>query len=84
MVINNLYGGPNSAINAVLPSTNPVSTSSYAHRSASYVWQLYAYTSNSQPPLSNNIRTFVQSMVDALGNEAADLPAYAPYLDPEL
>jgi FAD/FMN-containing dehydrogenase len=84
MVIANLYGGPGSIINSFPPSTDPNSTSSYGDRDSGYVWQFYAYTGNSQPPFNPGIITFVQNMVEALGAEAKDLPAYAPYADPEL
>jgi hypothetical protein len=84
MIIANLYGGPGSVINSFPASTDPSSTSSYAGRDSGYVWQLYAYTSNSQPPFVSAIIPFVENMVGALGAEAANLPAYAPYTDPEL
>jgi len=45
---------------------------------------LYAYTATSQPPFDPAIVDFVKGMVTALGPEAANLPAYAPYADSEL
>ena len=84
MIIANLYGGPGSAINAQPEATAAAATSSYLHRRAGYVLQLYAYTANSQPPFAAGIIGFVKGMVTALGAEAADLPAYAPYADTEL
>lgn len=84
MIISNLYGGPGSIITSFPPSTDPSSTSSYAHRDTGYVWQLYAYTANSMPPFDNDIISFVKGMVDSLGPEASNLPAYAPYADTAL
>jgi len=75
LVIANLYGGPGSAINAVAAGT-----SSYAHRDAGYVIQFYVGAT----PFDEAIVALTKGMVDALGAEAADLPAYAPYADPEL
>lgn len=77
----NLYGGCDSVITSFPPSTDPSSTSSYAGRDAGYVWQLYSNTKDMLPPFDQAIIGFVAGMVDALGPEASDLPAYAPYAD---
>lgn len=82
-ILANLYGGPGSVINSFPPSTDPSSTSCYANRDGGYVWQFYAFTGNSQPPFNPAIITFVENMVGSLGAEAAGLPAYAPYADPQ-
>jgi hypothetical protein len=84
MIISNLYGGPGSVINSFPPSTDPASTSSYADRDSGYVLQFYGSTASTQPPFNNQIMTYVKSMVGALGDEVKNLPAYAPYNDPEL
>lgn len=78
-IIANLYGGPGSKITSFPPSTDPASTSSYAGRDTGYVWQLYGYTGNAQ--FIAGIIPFIKGMVDALGQEAVGLPAYAPYPD---
>ena len=83
-IISNLYGGPGSIINSFPPSTSPSSTSSYAHRDSGYVWQFYANTALDIPAPSGSIVGYLKAMVASLGPEAANLPAYAPYADPEL
>ncbi|KAF8537005.1 hypothetical protein BDD12DRAFT_746446 [Trichophaea hybrida] len=83
-IISNLEGGPGSVIDSFPPNTDPHSTSSYAHRDTGYVLQLYGFTANSKPPFNSGIINFVKGMVDSMGPEAANLPAYAPYADPEL
>lgn len=45
---------------------------------------MYGYTANSQPPFDPKIITFITGIVNSLGPEAANLPAYAPYADTEL
>ncbi|KAI5818346.1 hypothetical protein BZA77DRAFT_277506 [Pyronema omphalodes] len=84
MIISNLYGGLGSVINSYPPSTDSASTSSYANRDSGYVLQFYGSTASTQPPFNNQIMTFVKSIVRALGEEAENLSAYAPYSDPEL
>ncbi|CCX30517.1 hypothetical protein FPQ18DRAFT_312236 [Pyronema domesticum] len=84
MIISNLYGGPGSVINSFPPSTDPASTSSYADRDSGYVLQFYGSTASTRPPFNNQIMTYVKSMVGSLGDEVKNLPAYAPYNDPEL
>ncbi|KAI5789793.1 hypothetical protein FPQ18DRAFT_339187 [Pyronema domesticum] len=64
--------------------TNPAPPNTYADRDSGYVLQFYGSTASTQPPFNNQIMTYVKSMVGALGEEVENLPAYAPYSDPEL
>lgn len=45
------------------------------------MWQIYGYAANSLPPFNDNVIPFIKGIVDALGAEGANLPAYAPYAD---
>jgi FAD/FMN-containing dehydrogenase len=83
-IIVNLYGGTGSIITSFPPSTDPSSTSSYAGRNSGYVWQIYGYTSNSQPPFPNSIITFITGIVNSMGSSVANLPAYPAYADTQL
>lgn len=65
------------------PSTDPSSTSSYAGRDAGYVWQIYGQSANTLPPFNEEIIGFLAGMVDAFGDEVANLPAYPAYADTE-
>jgi len=56
-----LWGGPNSAINAV-PSTE----TAFSHRSALYTFQFYASSANSAPPYPTDGISFVDGMVDSI------------------
>ena len=84
--IMNLYGGPDSQINAV-----PADSSAYSDRSALWVVQHYARTLNTGSPYPGDEVTFLDGLNDALqsaqvaqngGN--ASFRAYQNYVDPTL
>ncbi|KAF9529416.1 glucooligosaccharide oxidase [Crepidotus variabilis] len=75
-----LYGGTNSAINNV-----PFDATSYGHRDAIFVLQLYSYTS--QPPFPQSGFDFVNGVVDSIVNNSpagTDFGAYANYIESDL
>jgi len=53
-----LYGGTNSAINAV-----PLDATAFAHRSTRFNFQLYASSANQLPPYPDDGFTFVEGNV---------------------
>jgi hypothetical protein len=77
----NLYGGPNSQINA--PS---VSSSAYSDRDALWVFQNYGYTPSDNPPYDNSITPYVDGLNDAVTNAQpnGNFTAYLNYVDPDL
>lgn len=79
--INNLYGGPGSAINAISPDE-----SAYSDRNSLWVFQNYGYTANSLPPWDPQITTLVDSLNDAITTPQpdGDFTAYLNYVDPDL
>jgi FAD/FMN-containing dehydrogenase len=83
MIIANLYGGIESAINEFPASESANSLSSYGHRNAGYVMQMYVMTPDNRLPWDENIIPYVEGVVASLGDEATHLMAYAPYVDPQ-
>ena len=83
--IMNLYGGPDSQINAV-----PADSSAYSDRSALWVVQHYARTSNTGSQFPQGEVDFLNGLNNALenvqanGNGNATLRAYQNYVDPTL
>ncbi|CZR56892.1 related to reticuline oxidase precursor; berberine bridge enzyme [Phialocephala subalpina] len=79
--INNLYGGPGSAINAV-----SADESAYSDREALWVFQNYGYTANSLPPWDDKITVLIDNLNDAITNAQPDgnFTAYLNYVDPDL
>ncbi|KAI9801390.1 MAG: hypothetical protein M1825_003369 [Sarcosagium campestre] len=76
-VIINLYGGPDSRINAVPPAA-----SSYGDRSALWVFQLYGYSQPFSAAIAPFITGLTQSVVTAQPD--GDFSAYVNYVDPAL
>ncbi|KAL1733555.1 hypothetical protein EV714DRAFT_269511 [Schizophyllum commune] len=77
-----LYGGSNSAVNAV-----PLDRTAFAHRDKLFNMQLYATTVNWEPPFPEDGFAFVDGMANSIiQNEAADWPygAYVNYPDDRL
>lgn len=80
-VIANLYGGPESQINAV-----PIGATSYGHRNSNTVFQIYGFTPNHLPPFSNSITTVIEGIYNSIASkqspaDGGDWPAYANYVD---
>lgn len=77
----NLYGGPDSQINAV-----PASSSAYADRTSLWVLQHYGYTGNTGSAFPAAIEPFVAGLSSALANAQPQTPfgAYLNYVDPSL
>ncbi|TLD34043.1 hypothetical protein PspLS_00030 [Pyricularia sp. CBS 133598] len=77
----NLYGGPDSQINAV-----SAASSSYSDRSALWVIQNYGYTSLETNPFPlNTVQTYLSSLNSALQlRSTAGFGAYLNYVDPTL
>ncbi|KAI9797811.1 MAG: hypothetical protein M1833_005314 [Piccolia ochrophora] len=75
----NLYGGPDSQINAV-----PASASAYDDRTSLWVFQNYGF--NSQLPFDPAIVTFVDGLNTAVTSAQpdGDFRGYANYVDPSL
>ncbi|KAI9796736.1 MAG: hypothetical protein M1833_005976 [Piccolia ochrophora] len=76
-----LYGGPDSQINAV-----PSSSASYSQRSGLWTFQNYGQTKTKQPPFSDSITEFITGLNNALTSAMPDggFTAYPNYIDPEL
>ncbi|KAL0057741.1 hypothetical protein AAF712_015606 [Marasmius tenuissimus] len=77
-----LYGGPNSKVNAV-----PVDESAFVRRDTLFTWQLYASSSNNEPPYPEEGFTFVNGAVDSLVKSMPnnwDYSAYTNYIDDRL
>ncbi|KAL7266474.1 hypothetical protein RUND412_010979 [Rhizina undulata] len=83
-IIANLYGGPGSVINIPPPSTDPKSTSSYAHRDSLFVFQFYANMPNNLPPFDEGILPFLGNMVNSIISKMPGVffAAYNNYVDP--
>lgn len=83
--IMNLYGGPDSQINAV-----PAASSAYSDREALWVVQHYARTTDTGSPFSGSEITFLDGLNDALQQQSSNgggndtLRAYQNYVDPTL
>ena len=79
----NLYGGPDSQINAV-----PSSSAAYSDRSAMWVVQHYGYTGNRNAPYPQASIEFVDGLNDALTGvmekQGVVFGAYQNYVDPSL
>ncbi|KAL0057742.1 hypothetical protein AAF712_015607 [Marasmius tenuissimus] len=77
-----LYGGPNSKVNAV-----PVDESAFVRRDTLFTWQLYASSSNNEPPYPEEGFTFVNGAVDSIVKSMPsnwDYSAYTNYIDDRL
>ncbi|KAL9059101.1 MAG: hypothetical protein Q9206_001624 [Seirophora lacunosa] len=78
----NLYGGPDSQINA-----KPSTSSAYSDRSALWVIQHYGFTSNTAAPFpAGAIIPFVAGLNSAITNAQPGtvFPGYSNYVDPTL
>ena len=79
----NLYGGPDSQINAVASDS-----AAYSGRSALWVIQHYGYTANMDSPYPQGNMDFVEGMNKALTEvmekDEVRFGAYANYVDPSL
>ncbi|KAG6829565.1 hypothetical protein H0H92_004112 [Tricholoma furcatifolium] len=77
-----LYGGTNSAINAVAPDAT-----AFAHRSSMYTIQFYASSPNYEPPYPSYGFQFLDDMVSCITSnepEDWDYGAYPNYIDDQL
>ncbi|KAL1748652.1 hypothetical protein HDZ31DRAFT_71456 [Schizophyllum fasciatum] len=77
-----LYGGTNSAINAV-----PANETAFAHRNKMFTLQMTALSPDFQPPFPEEGFAFIDGMADSIiQNEPKDWPygAYVNYPDPRL
>ncbi|KAK1223162.1 hypothetical protein PQX77_013967 [Marasmius sp. AFHP31] len=77
-----LYGGANSKINQV-----PVDSTAFVRRDTLFTWQLYASSSNGQPPYPEDGFTFVDGVVNSIVGSMPsdwDYSAYANYIDDRL
>ncbi|GLB42541.1 putative oxygen-dependent FAD-linked oxidoreductase family protein [Lyophyllum shimeji] len=77
-----LYGGKNSAINAVAPDAT-----AFAHRSSTFTIQFYASAPGKVPPYPSYGFTFMNDMVKTLTDHSPknwDYGAYANYIDDKL
>ncbi|KAL8711846.1 MAG: hypothetical protein Q9220_003790 [cf. Caloplaca sp. 1 TL-2023] len=77
----NLYGGPDSQINA-----KPSSFSAYSDRTALWVIQHYGYTGNTGVPFPAGIIPFVEGLSNAItsAQPQTSFLGYANYVDPTL
>jgi hypothetical protein len=77
----NLYGGPDSQINA-----QSVSSSAYSDRSSLWVIQHYGYTGNTNQPFPSNITPFINGLNNALSSAQpqTSFTGYLNYVDPSL
>ncbi|MCJ1479383.1 hypothetical protein MMC13_008068 [Lambiella insularis] len=77
----NLYGGPDSQINA-----QPPSTSANVDRSALWVFQNYGYTGVTDSPFPGGVIDYITGMTSALilAQEQTPFTAYQNYVDPTL
>ncbi|KAF8629013.1 hypothetical protein AX17_005869 [Amanita inopinata Kibby_2008] len=77
-----LYGGRNSAINAV-----PWSATAFAHRSSLWTLQMYAYPNNHLPPFPSSGFTLLDDMANTIISNSPpdwDYGAYPNYVDDRL
>ncbi|KAG7090180.1 hypothetical protein E1B28_011787 [Marasmius oreades] len=77
-----LYGGRNSAINAV-----PLDATAFGHRNTLFTFQPYASTGDLLPPFDNDIFGFVDGMVSSITDRMPNDWAwggYANYIDSRL
>ncbi|KAK1230696.1 hypothetical protein PQX77_006211, partial [Marasmius sp. AFHP31] len=74
-----LCGGPNSEVNAV-----PVEESAFVRRDTLFTWQLYASSSNNEPPYPEEGFTFVDGVVNSIVGDKNDYSAYMNYIDDRL
>lgn len=79
--INNLYGGPGSAVNAVA-----VGVSAYSDREALWVFQNYGSTASGLPPWDPQLTVLVDGLNEAITSEqpGGNFTAYLNYVDPDL
>lgn len=77
----NLYGGPDSQINA-----KPTSFSAYSDRTAPLVIQHYGFTGNTGAPFPSGIIPFVEGLNNAITSAQPQtvFPGYINYVDPSL
>ncbi|CAL8575991.1 hypothetical protein XPA_001885 [Xanthoria parietina] len=77
----NLYGGPDSQINA-----KPSSFSAYSDRTALWVLQLYGYTGNTGAPFPAGIIPFITGLSNSITSAQPQtvFPGYINYVDPSL
>lgn len=77
----NIYGGPGSAINAILKNA-----SSYSDRDSFWMIQNYGRTNSGLPPWNANITDIVDSRNDVMVRAQPDggFTAYLNYIDPDL
>lgn len=77
----NLYGGPDSQINA-----KPSSFSAYSDRDALWVIQHYGYTGNTGAPFPTGLIPFVNGLNNAItsAQPGTTFPGYSNYVDPSL
>ncbi|KAJ7579210.1 glucooligosaccharide oxidase [Mycena floridula] len=77
-----LYGGSNSAINAV-----PLDRTAFAHRSSMFTMQFYASAPGNIPPYPESGFTLINGMVNSITSNMPadwDYGAYINYIDDEL
>ncbi|KAL0060092.1 hypothetical protein AAF712_013137 [Marasmius tenuissimus] len=77
-----LYGGANSKVNAV-----PVDETAFVRRDTLFTWQLYASSSDNQPPYPEEGFTFVDGVVNSIVGSMPndwDYSAYTNYIDDRL
>ncbi|KAF9460062.1 glucooligosaccharide oxidase [Collybia nuda] len=77
-----LYGGKNSAINAV-----PADATAFAHRSSTFTIQFYASSPGMQPPYPQYGFTFLDGIVNSITSNSPanwDYGAYPNYIDDRL
>lgn len=79
--INNLYGGPGSAINAVASGD-----SAYSDRAPLWVIQNYGYTADGLPPWDPQLTVLVDGLNEAITSPQPDgnFSGYLNYVDPDL
>ncbi|KAL8905373.1 MAG: hypothetical protein Q9207_002684 [Kuettlingeria erythrocarpa] len=77
----NLYGGPDSQINA-----KPSTFSAYSDRTALWVIQHYGYTGNTAGPFPAGIIPFIQGLSNSITNAqpGTAFQGYSNYVDPSL
>ncbi|KAF6741329.1 glucooligosaccharide oxidase [Ephemerocybe angulata] len=77
-----LFGGSNSAINAVATEDT-----AFGHRNSLFAMQLYAYSWDSNPPFPAVGFTFIDGVADSIVKNSPanwDYGAYEPYIDDRL
>ena len=79
----NLYGGPDSQINAV-----PASSAAYSDRAALWVVQHYGFTANTDSPYPQGNIDFIEglnkALTEVMEKDGVKFGAYANYVDPSL